>query len=120
MGIYYLKLRLFGIRELANLGPRVLHSDSREACLLECQIEQAHQICGCLPWDFPHRIENADFMFCDLMSNICFDQVFKNTSTLLKCNCPMECDYVSYSYSIVREVTFLRELLKFRPHNFLS
>ena len=94
-----------------------MNHSAREACLLECQIEQAHQICGCLPWDFPHRKEVDDFMFCDLMSNICFDQVIRNTSTLLKCNCPMDCNYVSYSYSIVREVfiTFFRDLKETFP-----
>ena len=93
--------------ETENRELLVFEKYSREACVLECQVQQAHRECGCFPWDFPHREHNDDFTFCDLMSNICFDQVIRNASTILACECPMDCNYVSYSYSIVRETRIL-------------
>ena len=96
--------------ETENKNLDIFRQYSREACVLECQIQQAYQACGCFPWDFPHRIQSEDFIFCDLMSNICFDSILKNASTALACDCPMDCNYVSYYYSIVRDQPFSRAL----------
>ena len=77
---------------------------SREACILECQIDQAFQRCGCYPWDYPFpNNQNDNFIICDTYGNICFENVMKNRSKN-NCDvtkCPMDCNSISYSYSIV-------------------
>ena len=76
---------------------------SREACVLECQIEQAFQRCRCYPWDYPFKYQDDNFSICDIYGNICFENVMKNKSKE-SCDvekCPMDCNSISYSYSIV-------------------
>ena len=81
-------------------GLTIFQTYSREACILECQIKRAVARCGCYPWEYPISTEGT-FLFCDNIGNICFDRMMKNISTALACHCPMDCDSVSYSYSIV-------------------
>ena len=40
-------------------------------------------------------------LFCDVYGNQCFENSMKNDSTENMCDCPMECNYISYSYSVV-------------------
>lgn len=76
---------------------------SREACLLECQLQRAGQRCGCYPWDYPFYHDEDDLSICDMFGNICFDNVMKNDSKELcdLAKCPMDCNSISYSFSIV-------------------
>ena len=81
----------------------VFREYSREACVLECQIEQAFQRCRCYPWDYPFKHEDDNFLICDIYGNICFENVMTNNSKE-SCDvgkCPMDCNSISYSYSIV-------------------
>ena len=71
---------------------------SREACVLECQLSQAVQRCGCHPWDYP-IITEQESNFCDAFGYICFEEMMENNTVV--CDCPMDCDSVQYSYSIV-------------------
>ena len=81
-------------------GLEIFKTYSREACTLECQLKQAVESCGCQPWDFPIIADNQ-FYVCDVFGNICIERSLKNSSLGLGCHCPMDCDSVSYSYSIV-------------------
>ena len=40
-------------------------------------------------------------LFCDVYGNQCFENSMKNDSTENMCDCPLECNYISYSYSVV-------------------
>ena len=81
-------------------GLKTFQLYSREACMLECQMEQAVERCGCYPWDFPINTPHH-FYLCDNFGTVCFNSVMENVSVTLGCDCPMDCDSVSYSYSIV-------------------
>ena len=79
-----------------NLGQYKLYT--KEACLLECKINQAHQHCGCFPWNYLIT-KKEDFNFCDIYGNICFDTIMSDKSLEKACNCPMNCNRISYSFS---------------------
>ena len=83
-----------------NRGLKIFKTYSREGCILECQMTRAARECGCYPWDFPISTnENEDILFCDIFGNVCFEKVMENTNTT-SCDCPMDCDSISYSYNI--------------------
>ena len=42
-----------------------------------------------------------DFLFCDIYGNMCFENSMQNVSIELNCDCPLECDSISYSFSLV-------------------
>ena len=42
-----------------------------------------------------------DFFFCDIYGNMCFENSMQNVSIELNCDCPLECDSISYSFSLV-------------------
>ena len=66
-------------------------------------MEQAFQRCKCYPWDYPFKNQDDDLIVCDVNGNICFENVMKNHSKD-NCDvkkCPMDCNSISYSYSIV-------------------
>ena len=81
-------------------GLKIFQLYSREACIFECQMEQAVERCGCYPWDFPINTPHH-FYLCDNFGTVCFNRMMENVSITLGCHCPMDCDSVSYSYSIV-------------------
>ena len=39
--------------------------------------------------------------FCDIYGNVCFENSMKNASRMKNCKCPMECNAISYSFSLV-------------------
>ena len=82
---------------------QIFREYSREACVLECQVQQAFQRCGCYPWDYPFNHQDDDFIICDIYGNICFDDMIKSNSkdSCDVARCPMDCNSISYSYSIV-------------------
>ena len=40
-------------------------------------------------------------MFCDIYGNKCFDEAMENVSSDNKCDCPLECEFINYSFTIV-------------------
>ena len=42
-----------------------------------------------------------DFLFCDMYGNMCFESSMQNVTVELDCDCPLECDSISYSFSLV-------------------
>ena len=40
-------------------------------------------------------------MFCDIYGNKCFDNAMNDVSIEEDCECPMECNSISYSFSLV-------------------
>ena len=38
---------------------------------------------------------------CDMYGNVCFEKSMKNITVEETCDCPMECSYISYSFSVV-------------------
>ena len=61
---------------------------------------------------------------CDIYGNICFEKHMKTTPPEWICDCPMECNTISYSFSIVSSTFDPEELCpnpksKKAPENFL-
>ena len=44
---------------------------------------------------------SQDILFCDVYGNTCFDQNMKNSTNQRNCDCPMECNSISYSFRVV-------------------
>ena len=68
---------------------------SQSGCIFECQLEEASEFCGCVPWDYPHLRENGFSRICDFWGKNCFDKIMANfTAAATKCTeeiCPPEC-----------------------------
>ena len=102
-----------------NEGLDIFSQYTREGCLLECQLRRAVDRCGCYPWDFPVSAEQ-DFLFCDIFGYMCVEETMKNVSSSQGCDCPMDCESVSYSYSIVSEPFIEEEQCPTKNNNGVS
>ena len=57
-------------------------------------------MCGCQPWEYPLLASaGQEFFFCDMFGYICFEKMMEDG--VPHCDCPVDCDTVTYSYSIV-------------------
>ena len=39
--------------------------------------------------------------FCDIFGNMCFESTMENSTVEEICDCPLECNSISYSFSLV-------------------
>ena len=46
-------------------------------------------------------MQENDYSICDIYGNICFKDIFEKGGQNKSCDCPRECDSISYSYSLV-------------------
>ncbi len=67
-----------------------------KSCIFECMYKHAKDFCSCVPWNYPTFGNGSDT--CDIMGNYCFLHQLKNGSNFDTCNCPNECNKVSYTY----------------------
>lgn len=78
---------------------------SRINCLLECKADHAEKICGCRPWDYPHKNENITHQtkkICDFYGNSCFNMVLENNrAATCEDKCDRDCNEISYSVSVI-------------------
>ena len=45
--------------------------------------------------------DETNLQFCDLYGNTCYENSMKNVKVAEKCDCPMECNSITYSFSLV-------------------
>ena len=69
--------------------------DSKEACMLECNIDYAAKSCGCTPWNYP-RLSNTPM--CDVFGFYCFKKVLRSPTIHFGCKCLDRCDGIFYSF----------------------
>ena len=43
----------------------------------------------------------ANIQFCDMYGNICFENSMQNGTVAEKCDCPMECNSITYTFSLI-------------------
>ena len=76
-------------------GLKLTNIYSQSGCIFECQLEEATDFCGCVPWDYPHLQEHGLQRICDFWGKSCFEKVMANfTVASAKCGediCPPEC-----------------------------
>jgi len=68
---------------------------SRVNCEYECALNQAAEICQCIPWNIP-RLESDGIPFCNKFGNTCTQKVVQNQSIYKDCECPNDCEDVSF------------------------
>ena len=89
---------------------------SQSTCLLECRLKQAQKKCGCVPWDYPHfdLAGGKRTEVCVIKGTECFEKVMSGVSEdedevdgvdgdhtdHEMCDCPQDCNQVTYSYSV--------------------
>lgn len=71
---------------------------TQAGCIFECQLRQAWERCGCIPWNYPHLGKPAQT--CDYRGADCFERIMSNTETSKNCDCLFDCDSIRYSYSV--------------------
>ena len=67
---------------------------SQSACRFECKMKQAFNACHCIPWNYPQFA--SDLPVCNRFGSYCF----KEAMIKAECNCPMDCIFTRYSYSM--------------------
>ena len=82
-------------------GLKIFDKYTQKACLFECQVSYGHEMCGCIPWDYPRFGLNVTIS--DYMGNGCFEHVLSKMKTASQCNCPFPCE--EYYYTLSRSAT---------------
>ena len=93
-----------------NEDLKSVKSYSKVNCLLDCKMEEAEQICGCRPWDYPspnqikNSSDNAHTRICDFYGASCFNKILQENKES-KCHekCVPNCDEINYSILIGKE-----------------
>ncbi len=82
-----------------NEGLTVFNSYSQTACIFECQLTKALEVCNCTAWDYPKVSQPANL--CTGGEGIkCFEFVMGRPMKPQYCNCHNDCDYVHYDISL--------------------
>ncbi len=64
------------------------------------RLKEAFELCGCIPWDFPHFREGLPI--CSHFSAACFRQSI--VASAAECShCLPECESISYSYTLQQD-----------------
>ena len=80
-----------------NENMRILKHYTQAGCYFECRLQESLAKCGCTPWNYP-QIGPVDEI-CDLFGNICFQEHMNTAEQLDNCDCPNDCETVSFSFS---------------------
>ena len=76
-------------------------SYSHSGCIFECMLKQSAMECGCIPLKYPQMGNETEI--CDLMGNVCTNDVMNENARILQCNCKADCSNINYDYYIVQE-----------------
>ena len=73
---------------------------SKKACLLECHIKKASEVCQCHPWYIPTMPSQDRHELCDHFGNHCFKSVMKETRLSNNCSemCLPTCHHIEFSH----------------------
>ena len=53
-----------------------------------------------------HKFFLKGVLFCDIYGNICFENSMQNVTLESNCDCPMECNSISYSFAVLLSSKF--------------
>ena len=73
---------------------------SNKACLLECHIKKASDVCRCHPWFIPPKPGQDRHELCDHFGNHCFKLVMKQTRLSNNCSemCLPTCHHIEFTH----------------------
>ncbi len=71
---------------------------SQSSCLFECQLKRAINICNCSAWYYP-RLNGKVNLCWHPIAEACFEKQMES-SDVMSCNCPNDCDSVHYSIGL--------------------
>ena len=72
---------------------------SKKACLFECHIKKASEVCKCYPWYIPTLPSKDRHELCDHFGNHCFKSMMKQTRLSNNCSevCLPTCHHIEFS-----------------------
>lgn len=82
-----------------NEGMELFKVYSQKACQLECQLKKSAGICRCIPWNYPNPMAGVSET-CDTYGASCFEDVMEDQSAVDDCNCPQNCEDVTFTYNV--------------------
>ena len=59
-------------------------------------LQNAYDTCKCTPWNFPY-IETGEMEICDMFGSACFIDMMSQVVIGEQCDCPEDCDSVTYT-----------------------
>jgi hypothetical protein len=72
---------------------------SQPACMFECHLNIARDICRCTPWNMPFPSKQKTPVVCDIYGNYCFNQILSQEQSEETCKCLPECNGIQFSHS---------------------
>ena len=69
-----------------NENMKLFSNYSLVGCRFECMLENAHEVCGCTPWNYPY-IASGNIEICDMFGSHCFAKRMGDVQTGESCNC---------------------------------
>ena len=86
-------------------GLQLFKTYSKSACLVECNLKKAYNICGCLPWNYLHFNQPDSGAgiteLCDMEGNHCVEKVMEKFENDLSCSCWPSCVEISYTHTLI-------------------
>ncbi len=81
-----------------NSHLELFNNYSKSACEFECHVKNAHDSCGCIPWDYP-RLDRLSLPVCNETGTECFKVGYLDSALSAECDCPSSCLSTEYSYT---------------------
>jgi hypothetical protein len=72
---------------------------SQPACMFECHLTIARDICRCTPWNMPFSSKQKTPVVCDIYGNYCFNQILRQEQPAGTCKCLPDCNGMQFSLS---------------------
>ena len=84
---------------------------TQEGCIFECQLKNAFETIGCLPWDYPvpPQLEKQDtnhIRMCNSSSSTSesdlarFEDYMNSVNSTINCDCLSDCEEVSFEIQV--------------------
>ena len=78
-----------------NEKMKIFSDYTRAGCRFECMLDNAYDVCKCIPWNYPY-IVTGEMEICDMFGAACYEELMGQVFIGEQCDCPEDCDEVSY------------------------
>ncbi len=84
-----------------NVELKAFSQYSQTACLFECKLQKAIQVCNCSAWDYPRIDPSAKLCKLQDRSSQCFNYMMDSTiKSEEDCDCMNDCEHIQYTMDL--------------------
>ncbi len=93
-----------------NAGLLVFNAYSHSACIFECRLKRALEVCNCIAWNYPRVDQSANVCQGIISATSCFNEIVNDDTQDESCDCLNNCEFISYDVDVeVTSFTFFKE-----------